>query len=243
MKKRGSTTKTTIFLIFLFIIFICIDIFLLIKWNSFEILGLFWICTVLRWLWIYSNIQSALKLKKAKRLKKKWIAHPIDAKIIRFQLSQSNWEKSDYCFIASNWETEFMSEPFRWEITWYDEERLRCLPIVCIDYNILDIESAIKEIEQIQTTEDIMNRWQNRSAHAAKLLSSYATAVWNDFDWLLSRIKRCEEYLKSQVNNPNFHRSYLEYDNRKIFVWDIVKVYIDPSDSSVYRIDTDYLYN
>jgi hypothetical protein len=243
MKKRSNTKGNTMFLILLFIVFAGIDLFLMAKWASIEVLTIFWIFTVILWAWIYSNIQSALKLKKAKRLKKKWIAHPIDAKVIRFQLSQSNWEKSDYCFVASDWESEFVSEPFKWEITWYDEERLRCLLIVCIDYNILDIESTIKEIEQIQTTEDIMNRWQNHSAHAAKLLNSYASAVWTDFNWLLSNIRRCEEYLKSQANNPNFHRSYLEYNNRRIFVWDIVKVYIDPSDNSVYWIDTDYLYN
>lgn len=243
MKKRGNTTKTTISLIFLFVIFIGIVLFLAVKWASLEALAIFWIFTIILWAGIYSNIQSALKLKKAKRLKKRWIAHPIDAKIIRFQLSQLSWDKADYCFVASNWESEFMSEPFRWEITWYDEERLRCLPIVCIDYNILDIEPTIKEIEQIQTAEDIMNRWQNRSAYAAKLLGSYASSVWTDFEGLLSRVKRCEEYLISQRNNPNFHRSYLGYKNHKIFVWDVVKVYVDPSDSSVYWIDTDYLYN
>ena len=54
---------------------------------------------------------------------------------------------------------------------------LRCLPIVCIDYNILDIESTIKEVEKIQTTEDIMNRWQNRSVRTAKLLNSYTSAA------------------------------------------------------------------
>ena len=242
MRKYG-TTKKTLSLLFLFIVFFCIDLFLMTKWASIEALAIFWIFTVILWVWVYSSIQSALKLKKAKKLKKKWIAHTIDAKIIRFQLSQSNWEKTDYCFVASDWESEFISEPFNWGITWYDEKRLRCLLTVCINYNILDIGSTIKEIDQIQTTEDIMNRWQSRSGHAAKLLSSYASAAWTDFDWLLSSIRRCKEYLESQVNNPNFHRSYLEYNNRKIFVWDIVKVYIDPSDTSVYWIDTDYLYN
>ena len=231
------------FLILLFIVFIVIDLSLITKWASVETFAIFWIFTLILWAWIYSNIQSMLKLKKAKRLKKRWIAHPIDAKIIRFQLSQSNWEECDYCFVASDWESEFISEPFKGEITWYDEKRLRCLLTVCINYNILDIESTIKEIEQIQTTGDISSRRQSRSAHAAKLLNSYASAAWTDFSWLLSNIRRCEEYLNSQINNPNFHRSYLEYDNRKIFIWDIVKVYIDPSDSSVYWIDTDYLYN
>ena len=243
MKKQNGTTKTTISLILLFIVFACIDFFLLIKWTSIEVLAIFWIFTAIFWLWIYSNIQKWLKNKKARKLKKKWIAHPIDARIIRFQLAQSNWKETYYCFIASDWESEFMSEPFRGEITWYDEERLRCLPLICVNYNILDIESTIKEIEQIQSTEDIMNRWQNNSANFANLLNSYRSAAWTDFDWLLHKVKRSEDYLKSQINNPNFRKSYLEYENHKIMIGDIVKVYIDPSDSSVYWIDTDFLYN
>ena len=243
MEKHNNATKSTISLILLFVVFIAIDIFLLIKWTSIEALAIFWIFTIILWLWIYSNIQSALKIKKAKRLKRKWLAHPIDAKIIRFQLSQSNWDKTDYSFVVSDWETEFISEPFRWEITWYDEEMLRCLLTVCINYNILDIEPTIKEIEQIETTEDIRNHRFNCSPQAAKLLSSYASAAWTDLDWLLSRVKRCEEYLKSQSNNPSFRRSYLQYKDHQIYIWDVVKVYIDPSDSSIYWIDTDYLYN
>ena len=243
MKKKNSSRKTTISLTLLFIVFVGLDFFLLIRWASIESLTIFWIFTVILWLGIYSNIKNSLKNKKARNLKRKWIAHPIDAKIIRFQLSQSNWDKTDYCFIASDWQSEFISEPFEWEITWYDEERLRCLPSACIDYNILNIEPTIEEIEKIQTAEDIMNRWQNRSVHAAKLLNSYTSATWTFSDSLLSQIKRSGEYLKSQVNNPNFHRSYLQYQNHQIFVWDIVKVYIDPSDSSIYWIDTDYLYN
>ena len=242
MGKSSNTIKSIIFSVLSLILFIAADLFLLMKWAT-EALAITWIFTIILWLWIYSKIKSTLKCKKAKRLKNKWIAHPIDAKIIRFQLSQAVWDKTDYCFVASDWTSEFISESFRWEITWYDEERLRYLLTVCINYNILDIEQTIKEIEQIQTTEDLRNRRFNHSPQAAKLLNSYASAAWTDLDWLLSRVKWCEEYLKSQLNNPSFRRSYLQYKNYQIHIWDIVKIYIDPSDSSIYWIDTDYLNN
>jgi len=268
MKNRHKAVTVTNEWIIVFIILLIIDCFLIINWKSKGSLTeqntiywvmtkwdfflmhliLYWILTIITGYYTISFIKKNLKLKKNINLKKQWLLQPIITKVIRFDLEHI-WESTNtghFCIITSNWKTEFSSEPIESSITWYNPIKLMPLwstSIIWFKFNMLEIESSINELEKIQTPTDIKTRMKNADTLSIFTKITQALTGWRLYKWILSDIKKCEEYLKKISKNSEFKNSYLEYKNQQIHIWDNITVYIDPNDPTVYQVDTDFLYN
>jgi len=219
MKKYNNSNTTTTILSILFILFLITGYFLLKHYDEFEwntLIGLifWWIFTILFWCGIIYNIKKESKFKKARKLKDKWLAQSVNAKVIRFNLDHFFWPeqtaKKYYSFTASDWKNQFTSEPFDWIVFWYDPMKLANLHTIWVNYNILNIEETFNELEQIKTANDIKKHIENNSY---LLWSSFnilhSRARWWLYESLLYKINECKEYLKEGSKNPDFKKILL----------------------------------
>ena len=249
MKERRKATRSIRILTILFIVFLIADYFLYKNresWDAFMVF-IFWsIFTIFLWYGIIHNIIKNSKFKKTIKLKERWLFIPINTKVIRFDFEaiSGSW-KGYYHIVSSNWQTEFSSESIKGKTIWFEIMKLTPLYSIWFKYNLLEIEKTIKELDGLQTADDIKNYIET---NGSPLFNSFGKGIqnlsrWLFYDEMLSQVNECKVYLKEISKNPEFKNSYLEHKNYKIHIWDNITVYVDPNDSTIYQVDTDFLYN
>lgn len=258
MKEHRKATKATRIATILFIIFLVTDFFLIKNYDKLQnniseesdnpliIIILWCIFTLVLWYWIICNLIKNSQLKKATKLREKWLLQPINTKIIRFdyEAQLASW-KGYYYIVTSNWQTEFSSESIKGTVIWFNPMKLLPLRNIWLKYDTSEIEKTLKELDEIQTANDVKNYIENNSSQIFNVFSKGIQQVseWVFYDEMLSQITECKEYLKEVSKNPEFKNSYLQHKSHQIHIWDNITVYIDPNNPTIYQVDTDFLYN
>lgn len=189
-----------------------------------------WGVLIMIWMWLlvlivcikwYINLLKKKKIKKNKELMRK-----VDAKIVWFEVRNTDQETNrptSYYFNASDWTEIYSSEEFHAIVIWECWDISETLKLMQIPYNPERPDDTIKALD------DRLNQIEMEL-----LQHSWPKALL--LKWAYTATQLAKERLQS------WQTPYMEFKWHKISVGDQVTVYIDPEDPQSYWIDTDFLY-
>lgn len=176
-------------------------------------------------------LKDLLKINNTKKLKKIWwwIVKKIQiSSIERYQSYKRNWLNWYYLEAKDGDEIYFSDGIQKWEIEW-----------VYLNPNLSKIYKKYwYEYDKNEThKQDVLNEI---SKH--KNGKKYETQNW----WFLKNLMLKWEKLfkkdEKEIVEKWYQHPYLIVNWRKISVWDVVDIYINPENPKYYRMDIDFIF-
>jgi len=214
-----------------------------ILWEIFCTLCSLW-ATVLIWYGSFKNIQNSNRIKNAKNNIEKWLLTQKNSIVKGFRQSATVLDQTYYEIITTDWNVNFYSERIPWKVIWFNDDISRFLDAEHIIYDPRDPQKALNELHQISNRELLWKyQWVDKilnnviSIKSPKLPDK--NILWNYMQVLYTKT---EQWLKNQIEQwESYKQPYWIFNGKKIYVWDIIKVYIDPFNEKIYLVDLSIL--
>lgn len=201
------------------------------NWNIEDLIPMIVIVIFLVY-WFYSLLE-AIKLKKVKNYKYNWWWIVRQAKVTSIEKIRADkggrWSSTYlYYFEAENSNIIYYSNwCAKWNLFWTSVSDLQLAYATywfIFDINQTQKIDVLKKIDEsiAEKEYEIENSW----------LFSKGTK-WRELSILKKNRKIIEEWYISP---------YWQIDDKKVSVWDMVDVYMDPNNPELYRVDTDFLF-
>ena len=173
-------------------------------------------------LWIFELVFTYLFIIKAadyiraitaKFKIRRWDLTIIQATVIWFQHTADALDSTYYKIICTNGLSEFYSAETEWKIYWFDDIPLNYLEALKIMYNPKNPQKTLYELDN--------------HPQKMRIKSSYKETV--------SRlIKQISEW-------ENYKKPYWIFNEKMVYIWDTINVYVDPQNSKSYLVDLSFL--
>lgn len=173
-------------------------------------------------LWIFELVFTYLFIIKtadyiraitAKFKIRRWDLIIIQATVIWFQHTADALDSTYYKIICTNGLSEFYSAETEWKIYWFDDIPLNYLEALKIMYNPKNPQKTLYELDN--------------HPQKMRIKSSYKETV--------SRlIKQISEW-------ENYKKPYWIFNEKMVYIWDTINVYVDPQNSKSYLVDLSFL--
>lgn len=196
------------------------------SWDSpYTLILLALFLSVFFFIWLKMFIKS-LKTDKAKNLKKTWNWIIKKLKISSFKECRLNNKGLHHEILirieAKDGDKIYYSEPMH--LAWIDEDFFENVYLNC-GYTYDENETHKNEVIEVLESRII----------EAKNKANNSILIWK---WYNNRKAKATNYTK-EIISKWYEPKHLEIWWKKIDIWDIVDVYIDPHDESIYWMDTE----
>lgn len=181
--------------------------------------------------WIYLLIE-AIKQKRVKNFKYNWwwVLKKAKVKSIeKTKASRGKWSRIDVYYLeAEDWGEIYYSYGYtKWAVLWTSITDLQLLYDKYwygFDENQTQKEALLKKIDE--------------------MIAEKEYEIENS--WFISKIIKNKKLWKLKSDKATVSIGYVppywQIDEKKVTVWDIVDVYVDPNNPEKYRVDTDFLF-